>query len=425
MDILLLYVFYFWILSHFFSCFLNNRALSHVKRACTWSAFFILQIVLVRPALSALVTFVLNCTLITLLCCLLYQGPVRKIIFISVAGCTLGMLTEIVTAFLLQILGYSLEDMAFIGSLTSKLILLGIVHVISLFQYQQAHNSPSYLHCGLLLGMTASSIIIIHTLFLLNLETTSPLYRKLSTLAIILLVFMNIAFFILYEKLSASADLYFKNLVMDRQVTYYEELRLNKDAQDTAFRREKHNFKDQLLAIRGFAMRDQCSQIIGFINELINSADFGLTATTQYNNLVLDALLGAKTNLAREHNIKYDCDISVPPDLPFSNVDICILIGNALENAFDACCREDLPFEKHIAITIKYKTDCLYCHFENSFSHKLRPSRNTLFHSTKSDFSHHGYGLSSINHIVDKYKGTMNITTENNIFSLKILLYSK
>lgn len=411
MDALLLYVFYFWILTSFFSCFLHKRALSTFKKACIWFVFFMLQMMSVDFISFHLATFALNCILITILCRLLYVDSNRKIIFISTTGCTIGMLVEIITAFILQLFGYTIDNMSFIGALTSKLILLGVVHGISLFQHQKAHNAPSYLNWSLLLGMNISSIIIIHTLFLLNLETISPLCKTLTTLSIAMLVFVNIAFFILYEKLSASMDLYIETLIMAQQVSYYEELRLNKEAQYSSFRREKHNLKNQLLTIRSFTLNNQCGKATAFINELIDNKEFGLTPNTQYNNLVLDALLSAKSNLAYKHNIKYKCNISVPSQLPFSDTDICVLIGNALENAFDACCKEDSTFDKYITITIKYKTNCFYCHFENSFSHKLKPSPNTMFHSTKSDSFRHGYGFSSIKQIVDKYNGITSISS--------------
>lgn len=63
-----------------------------------------------------------------------------------------------------------------------------------------------------------------------------------------------------------------------------------------------------------------------------------------------------------------------------------------------------------------------YCHFQNTYVHKLHPTADFLFKSTKST-SHHGYGLYSIQKTVAKYDGICKISTDHEVFDLKILLY--
>ncbi len=63
-----------------------------------------------------------------------------------------------------------------------------------------------------------------------------------------------------------------------------------------------------------------------------------------------------------------------------------------------------------------------YCHFQNTYVHKLHPTADFLFKSTKAS-SHHGYGLYSIQKTVTKYDGICKIFTEHEVFDLKILLY--
>ena len=45
--------------------------------------------------------------------------------------------------------------------------------------------------------------------------------------------------------------------------------------------------------------------------------------------------------------------------------------------------------------------------------------------TTNKDKEHHGIGLNNVNTIVQKYDGTMNITHEDKIFKVEIMLYLK
>lgn len=371
---------------------------------------------------EALLLFGANCILTALIGCTLYQGSVKKIIFLSAIGCAIGMLSEVFVAFLLQLFEYSIDSTITIGLIASRLILLSMVHAVSIYQHQRAHDTPSLLCWILLICITFFSIFIIHTIYYLKQYNNSVLGNPLSFIAAILLLLMNISFYIFYNNLADAANRQIENYMMDHQLKHYEELRANTKAQLEHFKREKHNLKNQLLAIRAYALQAQDAEIIDFINKLLSDPDFGLTPLSICENLLLDTLLSSKINIAGEYNIEYTWDISVPAQLPIDNADLCILIGNAIDNAFDACMQDDTQ-SKLVHISIKYKAGRFYCCFENTFSHKLITSKNTLFASTKANISDHGLGLPSIRNIVSKYNGLLDISTEGNLFTLSIILH--
>lgn len=422
MRALPVYIFYFWILSIYFDRFLIRKELSWVYKFVVWILFFVLQLILLSRINQLLILFIFNGLLITLLGYLLYHGSIRSIIFLSIIGCATGMLSEIIVAFTFQLLRYPVEDMIFTGIVASRLILLSMVHAISIYQHQRAHNTPSSLCWFLLICITFISIFIIHTVFYLNQSSNSTAGDILSFVATLFLLLMNISFYIFYNNLADAANKQIENYMMDHQLKHYEELRANGKAQLEHFQREKHNLKNQLLAIRAYALHGQDTEIIDFINKLLSDPDFGLTPLSICENLLLDTLLSSKINIAKEHDINYTWDISVPAQLPIENTDLCILIGNAIDNAFDACMQDDMP-SKLVHITIKYKSNRFYCCFENTFSHKLITSQNTMFASTKTDIPNHGHGLPSIHNIVNKYNGLLDINTESNLFTLSIILH--
>ncbi len=416
------YIFYFWILLIYFERFLIPKELSWKRKLTIWIFFFISQMLVLSQIEEALLLSGINCVLTALIGYTLYQGSAKKIIFLSVIGCAIGMLTEVFVAFLLQLFEYSIDGTITVGLIVSRVILLSMVHALSIYQHQRAHDNPSLLCWVLLICVTFSSIFIIHTIYYLRQYSHSVLGDFLSFTASLLLLLTNISFYIFYNNLADAANKQIENYMMDHQLKHYEELRANGKAQLEHFQREKHNLKNQLLAIRAYALHGQDTEIIDFINKLLSDPDFGLTPLSICENLLLDTLLSSKINIAKEHDINYTWDISVPAQLPIENTDLCILIGNAIDNAFDACMQDDMP-SKLVHITIKYKSNRFYCCFENTFSHKLITSQNTMFASTKTDIPNHGHGLPSIHNIVNKYNGLLDINTESNLFTLSIILH--
>lgn len=421
--LILIYGFYFWILSIYFDRFLVKKNLSLIYKIITWSLFAFLQLFLLGRIDNALLLFCTNCLLTSLIGHILYQGSVRKIVFLSAIGCATGMLTEIFVAFALQLIGHSLESTVFVGLIASRLILLSMVHGISIYQRQRIHDAPSSLCWALLFCMTFFSIFIMHTIFYLNQNSNLPYGDILSFAAAVLLLIMNMSFYVFYNKLTDAANEQIENYMIYRQLKHYEELRINGKAQTEHFKREKHNLKNQLLAIHAYALHNQNEKIIQFVDELLSDPDFGLTPETICDNLLLNTLLSSKINIAKQNNIKYTWDISVPAQLPFDNIDLCILIGNAIDNAFEACSQDNMN-SRHIHISIQYKSGNLLCCFKNTYSHELIPSQNFTFASTKPHASDHGYGLSSIRKVVNKYSGLLDIDTIENYFTLKTAIHT-
>lgn len=415
MFILAIYTFHFWLLHAFFNCFfISAQKRSIAQKAIIWICFFIIQLFISSQITYPLILFTFNCFITICLCRLLYQAPLRKALYLSITFCASGMLIEVIVSFILQIIDHNLNTTFLLGTLLSKLLLLAFVHSLSIIQTQRSYNSPSLPSWILLLIMTISSIVIIHTLYLFNQTSSSPSFQVLSFLSIILLLFINAGFFLLDDKLSKYTDMKLENFVLSQQLKHYESLRTAKKEQISYFNREKHNLKNQLLSIRAYAQKKDSLAIINFINSLLKDPDFGLTPISVCDNLILDAILSSKINVAKNNKIKYTWDIDVPRTLPFSDADLCVIIGNAIENSFDACLNSRSN-NKLIHITAHYKQNCLYLHFRNTYTHQLMKSENS-FLSTKNTPRLHGYGLPSIQHIVSKYNGLLLTEDKNNLF---------
>lgn len=416
-------IFYLWILHLYFHNFLFERNLHPIAGSAVWAGFYFIHFFILTKIQPFILTFILGCVLLTILCRILYTSSCQRIIFTCLTIYISGMLIEICVSVFLQLIGFSGGGTASLGSILSKLIMLAAVHAVTLFRQKQNRSEPTLFYWILLVIITLSSILTIYTVFLFLQSADHSTDKLLCISSILSLLLINIVVYIIYDKLSAAADLHIQLLITRQQMTRYHEALANKKANDSFFISERHNLKNQLVGIRAYALKKQTAEIVCFINELLNESEFGLTPGSFTDNILVDSLLYSKKNLACQHNIRYLVTTDLPDALPFPDADLCILIGNALDNAFEACldCQNKTGFVKAV---IQYKTNCLYCHFENPYNAPLIPSHSGFFHSTKGDYLKHGYGLRSIQYIVSKYDGTLSIETENNIFALKILLYA-
>ncbi len=90
------------------------------------------------------------------------------------------------------------------------------------------------------------------------------------------------------------------------------------------------------------------------------------------------------------------------------DIDICIVLSNALDNAIPACKNLDAGIEKYIHVSGRIQGDFLMMEIENSFHGKGAFKK--------------GKGLLNIKKVAEKYSGAMSIETQENVFVLHVLL---
>ena len=128
-----------------------------------------------------------------------------------------------------------------------------------------------------------------------------------------------------------------------------------------------------------------------------------------------DAILNSKLSIAAAKNIKVKAEARIPVSLTVSELDLCIVIGNLLDNAIEACA--SLPEEDRlIRIYMEMKGNYLYFSLINTAEGRKKHS----FKTTKGDG--HGFGLARVDAIVKKYGGYLTRASEDGAFSTEVLL---
>ena len=164
----------------------------------------------------------------------------------------------------------------------------------------------------------------------------------------------------------------------------------------------RHDYHNHLQSIKAHIKLEQYEEVIKYLNDLeVDLKDVSNLVET--GNVELDAILNAKISLALNHQIKVDYKAAVPEKLTVKNIDLCVLLGNLIDNAVEAC---DLMSEKKfIRLYIGVFKSQLYISVTNSTKELIRKLDDEYITTKRGN---HGHGLKRINNIVNKYDGFIN-----------------
>ena len=139
------------------------------------------------------------------------------------------------------------------------------------------------------------------------------------------------------------------------------------------------------------------------------------------NNMV-NILINNAQQRASDENIPFKVNIMVPSKLPIDNTDLCIILGNLLDNALEGNMRiTDRNIERFIQTDIRIQKAFLFIRISNAFDGKYKINEKHYV-SIKTDTKYHGIGLSNVNAVLEKYQGDMKISQKEQTFIVTIMI---
>lgn len=159
------------------------------------------------------------------------------------------------------------------------------------------------------------------------------------------------------------------------------------------------------------------------LEEYLNKLNDDLTAVdtvVKTGNVMVDAILNSKLSLMKAKKLPVNVKASVPASFPISEVDLCAVIGNLLDNAMEACERQQAENERFIRVYIGVLKQHLYISVSNSVSDGVKKAGKRYLSTKRS--ANHGYGLMRIDRIAAKYHGYVNRQNEEGVFVTEVML---
>ena len=180
----------------------------------------------------------------------------------------------------------------------------------------------------------------------------------------------------------------------------------------------RHDYHNHLQSLKGYLSLNKVDQMKNYLNELETDLD-SIDTLYHSGNLQLDSILNAKLAIAEKGHIRIHCDASIPPQLHVSDLDLCVILGNLLDNAIESCRKIENPDERFIRVYIGILKKQLYISITNATSETVKQRTDHYFTTKRGD---HGHGLKRVDQVVKKYDGYLNRQNEPGVFATEIVL---
>lgn len=335
---------------------------------------------------------------------------------------TVWVLSEVLVSSFFLMENIIISNNIILGSLICELYLLFLVKMLQLFFRHKNIRNFSLKNNGLLMIIPIAFMMLSCFLFTI----CAKLGEKSNIIiAVIVFVFLMIAMFIvftMYIKLADSYEVKRRSDIYEKELELHTEYIKEKEHIIAEFNKNKHDLKNNLLYMLELLNTKDYTKLDKYLREITELTTFNNTRISNTDNSILDSFINYKYDVATEKGIAFRVKMDVPYDMPFDNGDLCVILGNALDNAIEA--NEDKKIESpYIDLKMRYREGNLVIIIENSFDGKFKQNKEGAFVTIKSDKSNHGIGLSSIQNALQKYNGQLNIDIEENVFKLSIIMF--
>ena len=204
------------------------------------------------------------------------------------------------------------------------------------------------------------------------------------------------------------------NMQLELQKGAYENL----GRQIAETKAARHDLRHHLSVIEGYLQSDNYDELRKYLSEyrsmLPENKELSLCENSAANVIVLHYI-----EIAREEGISVTTNLYLPNKIGIADMDLCIVLGNCIENALEAC-RRMKSGRKYIEINSKIHGDMLGITIDNSFDGKVEEQKGKLL-SRKRRYEE-GLGVSSVQAVAAKYNGTALFTFNQEEFQASIML---
>ena len=162
---------------------------------------------------------------------------------------------------------------------------------------------------------------------------------------------------------------------------------------------------------------DQLVEMKQYLNALEENLD-RVDTYVKSGNLMADAILNSKLTLAQQKGVRVNCKAVLPETLPIEDVDLCVILGNLLDNALEAC--DGIPEEERfLRIYMVVNKAQLYTSIQNSAKEDLNFDER---HYISRKRGNHGLGMKRVKALTDKYEGYLTLANEPGIFAVELTM---
>ena len=189
---------------------------------------------------------------------------------------------------------------------------------------------------------------------------------------------------------------------------------------EESIRALRHDLKNHTISLQLLLEQGKTEDALAYLKTIREEAS-DPTGSFHTGSDLLNGLLKQKLSPAQNDGIRTEVSLDFTSGTFVDNFDLCVLMGNVLDNAVEACERVSPQEDRFIRISGGKSANCLLIRVENSFS-GVPVQENSLPTTSKKDKMLHGFGLRNVKRVLGKYNGTLTISTEEGCFAAGMLI---
>lgn len=352
----------------------------------------------------------------------LYITGIKTRIFTAVIGLLFLAVIEIVVLFLLTIIyGVTVAEIVnspsyrLLGMIVSKMLTFAVIEIIHI--RMKGHESRMGTSFWVLFFLIfAGAHLAVFLIFRLSYNLENSYLYNLSVLCAFALLFSTFFSLYLYEHITTQTEEIHRHRQfaehMKSQTKHLDEILLAQ----TQMKKFRHDMVQHFVALTGYLRKSDCGSALAYIEDLRGTVAQSREGNIETGNVALDAIINTKRAMAENKGIRFVCKMQVPENLAVDATDICIIFGNALDNAIEAC-EKVQGRERKIELGLIYDNDTVFCKLSNSANREKR-----FPETTKPDRKNHGFGVQNITAALEKYGGIPHFTQTDTEFILKFTM---
>lgn len=280
---------------------------------------------------------------------------------------------------------------------------------------------PSFWRTAWLLPCSVTLILLLLTGDIRN--GTVTISALLARVLLLICMFLISHFMILFiQQLKEQLETNTRNQAMERLLQIQHDQYSMLQARIAENRRARHDFRQHLRVIQDCVKRGDLEDLKSYLAEY--EKQFPSHSDHIYcNSYAVNAILAFYADKAENHNIRLDVKIQMSDTPVIPETEFCVLLGNLLENALDACqtgrpeSKTSQPFIRVCAI--QTGTSILSITVDNTSVFKPTWINEKLV-STKAAGS--GIGTESIRMIAEQYRGDARFEWKDGVFYASVML---
>jgi len=321
----------------------------------------------------------------------------------------------------------SMEIAGTIGRTTSNIFVLPLLLIYIVIFRKKFMNQTGHKYIKIPKSYTISAVFILAGIIVIN---TLLIYLNIYDLQSVVHIMLMLQFIIIvitflvvwfYEAALEKIAVIEKSRIKEQMLQgLRSQYQLALDHQKT-MSEFNHNLRYQYITLSGLLENQEIDKAKKYMADKIGEVDFEKSS----GDITIDAMINHYKQRIREKlNMALKIRIPIIAGLKIEEELLASTIGNALENAIDACLHLEEQ-KREIAISMSVTSDQgLFINIKNPYRIKPVIEKGGKFATTKAEKSSHGFGLSSIYESIPAHVGQISIKYDEDIFDFSVLFYN-